>query len=59
MQKTIACAIAYLDEQIKRPGDRDLQWRLERNRQVYLEWDHQHEKALATARRLLAVPRPE
>jgi thioredoxin-related protein len=46
-------AIAYLDEQIKKPGDRDLQWRLETTRQVYLEWDHQHEKALTTARRLL------
>jgi thioredoxin-related protein/tetratricopeptide (TPR) repeat protein len=46
-------AIAYLDEQIKKPGDRDLHWRLERTRQVYLEWDEQHEKALANARRLL------
>jgi tetratricopeptide (TPR) repeat protein len=49
-------AIAYLDEQIKKPGDRDLHWRLERARQVYLEWDHQHEKALANARRLLKSP---
>ena len=56
MRKTIACAIAYLDEQIKKPGDRDLNWRLEWTRQVYLEWDHQHEKALANARRLLKNP---
>ncbi len=49
-------AIAYLDEQIKKPGDRDLHWRLEFARQVNLEWDHQHEKALANARRLLNNP---
>jgi thioredoxin-related protein len=49
-------AIAYLDEQIKKPGDRDLHWRLEYARQVNLEWDHQHEKALANARRLLKSP---
>jgi hypothetical protein len=49
-------AIAYHDEQIKKPGDRDLLWRLERTRQVYLEWDHQHEKALTNARQLLKSP---
>lgn len=49
-------AIAYLDEQIKKPGDRDLHWRLEWTRQVYLEWDHQHETALTNARRLLKSP---
>ncbi len=49
-------AIAYLDEQIKKPGDPDLHKRLEWTRQVYLEWDHQHEKALANARRLLKKP---
>ncbi len=49
-------AIAYLDEQVKKPGDRDSHWRLERTRQVYLEWDQQHEKALANARRLLESP---
>jgi thioredoxin-related protein len=49
-------AIAYLDEQIKHPLDRDLHWRLEWTRQVYLEWDEQHEQALANARRLLQRP---
>jgi thioredoxin-related protein len=49
-------AIAYLDEQIKKAGDRDLQWRLETTRQVYLEWDQQHDKALTNARRLLQRP---
>jgi thioredoxin-related protein len=49
-------AIAYLDEQLKKAGDLDIRWRLERTRQVYLEWDRQHEKALANARRLLERP---
>jgi thioredoxin-related protein/tetratricopeptide (TPR) repeat protein len=49
-------AIAYLDEQIKKPGDRDLHWRLEHARQVYLEWDEQYETALTNARRLLKSP---
>ena len=49
-------AIAYLDGQIKKTGDRDLRWRLERIRQVYLEWDRQYEKALTNARRLLKRP---
>ena len=49
-------AIAYLDEQIKKPGERDLHWRLESTRQTYLEWDAGHEKALTNARRLLEGP---
>jgi thioredoxin-related protein len=45
-------AIKYLDEQLKQTDDRDRLWRLERTRQVYLEWDGQFETALKNARRL-------
>ena len=49
-------AITYLDEQIKKLGDRDLRWRLELARQLYLERDEQYETALTNARRLLHRP---
>jgi RNA polymerase sigma factor (sigma-70 family) len=45
-------ALGYLDEQLKKPHDRDVFWRLEQNRLMYLEWDGQFEKALKNARRL-------
>jgi hypothetical protein len=45
-------ALVYLAEQLKKTHDRKMLWRLELNRQIYLEWDGQFEEALKNARRL-------
>jgi thioredoxin-related protein len=47
-------AIAYVTEALRHTPDGALRWRLERARQVYLEWDSQFAIALANAQRLLA-----
>jgi len=49
-------ALEYLAEQVKKTDNRDLLWRLECTRQVYLEWDGQHENALKNAHRLAERP---
>ena len=49
-------AIDYIGDTLKTTEDPGTRWRLERSRQVYLEWDDQHEKALANVRRLLRRP---
>ncbi len=46
-------AIAFLDDALQHFTTPDIQWRLERSRQIYLEWDDQHEAALENAGRLL------
>jgi RNA polymerase sigma factor (sigma-70 family) len=45
-------ALAYLADQLKKPHDRKVLWRLELSRHTYLEWDGQFEEALKNARRL-------
>jgi thioredoxin-related protein len=49
-------AIAYVDEALENKPDGALRWRLERARQVYLEWDSQYAVALENAQRLLKLP---
>ncbi|HEX4073179.1 MAG TPA: thioredoxin family protein [Planctomycetaceae bacterium] len=49
-------AIKFIDAALKQPATPELNWQLERARQVYLEWDGQYEAALKNARRLLADP---
>lgn len=48
-----AGAIAYLDVVIPTVTDRAMLRRLEHARQVYLEWDHRYDAALANVRRLM------
>jgi thioredoxin-related protein len=47
-------AIKFIDAALKEPATPELNWQLERARQVNLEWDRQYEAALKNARRLLA-----
>ena len=49
-------AIDFIADVLERTESPDVQWRLEAARQVYLEWDDQHELALENARRLLPDP---
>ena len=50
-------AIEYIAEALKTAEDAGIRRRLECSRQTYLEWDGQHEAALANARRLAADPK--
>lgn len=49
-------AIAYIASALETIKDKDVRWRLERSRQVYLEWSHRHEEALANVHRLQKLP---
>jgi hypothetical protein len=54
--KDYAGAIARIGTALSSTEDASERWRLERARQIYLEWDRQFDRALVNVRRLLDDP---